>query len=64
MPAQFFIRPKGEGRIVRDPITRQPLAAAGEPKSKDSYWLRRQDDGDVEECKPPKQTAAPQEGKE
>jgi hypothetical protein len=32
---------------VRDPITREPLAAAGEAKPLDTYWSRRLVDGDV-----------------
>ena len=33
--------------VVRDPITRQPLAADGELKPLDTYWCRRLADGDV-----------------
>lgn len=33
--------------VVRDPITRQPLAAEGEAKPLDTYWSRRLVDGDV-----------------
>lgn len=32
---------------VRDPVTRQPLAADGERKPLDTYWCRRLADGDV-----------------
>jgi len=34
---------------VRDPETRHPLAAKGETKPKNSYWMRRLRDGDVVE---------------
>lgn len=39
--------PASPGLVVRDPITRQPLAADGEPKPLDTYWARRLRDGDV-----------------
>ncbi len=29
------------GLLVRDPLTRQPLKAAGEDKPRNAYWLRR-----------------------
>ena len=35
------------GLVVRDPITRQPLASTGEAKALDTYWSRRLLDGDV-----------------
>jgi len=38
-----------EGLIVRDPDTRRPLAAKGEVKPKNAYWMRRLRDGDVVE---------------
>lgn len=41
------LMPASPGLVVRDPITRQPLAAAGEPKPLDTYWARRLRDGDV-----------------
>ncbi len=40
-----------EGLIVRDPVTRKPLAKKGEKKPKDAYWMRRLRDGDVMLCK-------------
>lgn len=46
MPDTFKIKPAA-GRIVRDPITRNPLSAAGETKPRSIYWLRRISDGDV-----------------
>ena len=35
------------GLIVRHPDTGKPLDATGEPVERDSYWLRRERDGDV-----------------
>lgn len=49
----MFIKP-APGRIVKDPETLQPLAEDGETKPQDVYWLRRINDGDVIETKPPK----------
>lgn len=49
----FFIKPAA-GLVVRDPETRESLAAEGEWKPRSQYWLRRQDGGDVVEAKPPK----------
>lgn len=43
----FKIKPAREGLIVRDPKTRQPLAADGEVKPQSTYWFRRKRDGDV-----------------
>lgn len=41
-----------QGAVVRDPETKKLLAASGEMKPQNSYWLRRLRDGDVEEVKP------------
>lgn len=41
------IKPAQSDLIVRDPTTGKPLQAAGEPKPRNSYWLRRLRDGDV-----------------
>jgi hypothetical protein len=51
----IFVKPE-PGRIVRDPITMQPLPGDGDEKPRDTYWLRRLADGDVTEAAPP-QTA-------
>lgn len=48
MTDTFCLRP-AEGRLVRDPRTREPLPAEGATKPKDLYWLRRLRDGDVVE---------------
>lgn len=40
-----------QGAVVRDPETKELLAASGESKPRSSYWLRRLRDGDVEEVK-------------
>ncbi|OCG27188.1 DUF2635 domain-containing protein [Gilliamella sp. HK2] len=44
---EFFIKPSS-GVTVRDPETLEPLAESGELKPKNSYWLRRLNDGDIE----------------
>lgn len=44
---KFFIKPVSSV-TVRDPETLEPLAESGELKSKNSYWLRRLNDGDIE----------------
>ncbi|MBE8574459.1 DUF2635 domain-containing protein [Vibrio sp. OPT18] len=41
------IKPK-KGLTVRDPITRNPLAAKGEDKPQNTYWMRRVKDKSVE----------------
>ena len=43
------IKPSRKDVVVRDPETRRPLAAKGEEKPKNTYWLRRLRDGDVVE---------------
>lgn len=43
---EFCIKP-ANGVTVRDPETLVPLAQTGECKPKNSYWLRRLNDGDV-----------------
>lgn len=48
---QIFIKP-ADGLTVRDPITQRPLAAEGERKLRNAYWLRRLKDGDVVKTKP------------
>ncbi|WP_299141314.1 DUF2635 domain-containing protein [uncultured Vibrio sp.] len=42
----FKIKPK-KGLTVKDPVTREPLKAAGEVKPRNLYWLRRLNDGSV-----------------
>ena len=46
----FKIKPVS-GAAVRDPETKELLVKGGELKPRNSYWLRRQRDGDVEEVK-------------
>ncbi|AYV21125.1 DUF2635 domain-containing protein [Vibrio mediterranei] len=41
----FTIKPK-EGVIVKDPKTLEPLKTSGESKPRNTYWLRRVNDGD------------------
>ncbi len=50
--SDLFLKPAKPGLIVRDPITRNPLAAEGETKPRNSHWLRRLKDGDVVETVP------------
>lgn len=45
----FHIKPARPDLVVCDPVTRQALAAAGEEKPRDTYWLRRLREGDVVE---------------
>lgn len=47
--ATFVIRPVRPDDVVRDPVTRKPLARDGEPKPRNSHWLRRRAVGDVVE---------------
>jgi Protein of unknown function (DUF2635). len=42
----FFLKP-APGKSVRDPRSMKLLAAKGERKPRNSYWLRRVADGDV-----------------
>lgn len=52
MPKEtFFIKPAANGLIVRDPITREPLAAAGEEKPRNKYWLAREAEESVIQAK-------------
>jgi hypothetical protein len=55
----FFLKPgvdaSGAPLFVRDPQSGKPLAAAGEWKPKDSFWLHRVRDKDVIETTPPTQ---------
>jgi len=49
------------GKVVLDPITKQPLKAEGENRELNSYWIRRRNDGDVSEAPmdaPPAASAA------
>lgn len=38
--SEFFIKPKPGVRVL-DNVTKKPLAATGETKPRNSYWLRR-----------------------
>jgi hypothetical protein len=51
--ATRFIKPAQAGAIVRDPVTRQPLAAEGEEKPVNVYWARRLAAGDAVETRRP-----------
>lgn len=59
--ATVRLRP-AEGLTVRDPLTRQPLDPAGEPRALDTHWRRRLADGDVEivPADEPETAAAPE----
>jgi hypothetical protein len=52
----LYLKP-GEGRRVRKPDGLL-LDAEGEFVSRETYWLRRLDDGDVVEADPPKPARA------
>lgn len=43
----MYVKP-APGLIVRDPVTKFPLPAAGREVQPTSYWLRRVAAGDVE----------------
>jgi hypothetical protein len=47
MSDKLFLAPARSGLIVRDPVTATPLAAEGEYKPRNSYWIRRMKDGDA-----------------
>lgn len=52
--SNFHIKP-APGKSVRDPRTMRLLAAKGEKKPRNTYWLRRAEAGDVlviEKAKP------------
>lgn len=53
MHESFYIKPASEGLIVRDPVTRDPLAAAGEEKPRNKYWLAREADRSVIQVEKP-----------
>lgn len=42
---EFEIKPSHDELIVRDPITREKLKVNGETKPRNTYWLRRIQDG-------------------
>ncbi|WP_023604307.1 DUF2635 domain-containing protein [Aliivibrio logei] len=44
---EIKIKPTNKDVLVRDPITRVPLNVKGEVKPRNSYWLRRIQDGSV-----------------
>lgn len=46
MSTHFFLKPS-PGAKVRDPVTKQHLAADGESVPRSSYWLRRVAEGVV-----------------
>lgn len=50
MPSMFFIRPR-KGLRIADPQSGQYLPEAGRLMPRSGFWLRRLDDGDVEEVK-------------
>ncbi|NOI79237.1 DUF2635 domain-containing protein [Vibrio tubiashii] len=47
----FKIKPK-QGFTVKDPKTFKPLKPEGEDKPRNTYWLRRVQDGDCTVVKP------------
>lgn len=42
----MFVKPK-IGLVVRDPVSKRPLAAEGGEVAQSGYWMRRLRDGDV-----------------
>ena len=46
MNKMITIKPK-EGMVVRDPITKQKLPAAGLQVLQNSYWTKKLRDGDI-----------------
>ncbi len=56
MNNQFFIKPANDQVAVRDPKSGRALAAEGEYKPQNSYWMRRLRDKDVIEATPPAAT--------
>lgn len=54
----IFVRPI-EGRLVRRPETGEILPPDGMSVPRDSYWIRRVREGDVEECEAPKAATPP-----
>ncbi len=59
MSDTIFVKPARAGLVVRDPATRQKLAADGESKRRTPYWLRRIADGDVKVVTPAPKAPAP-----
>ncbi len=45
MKNEMFIKPNGVK--VRNPLTMQYLSTSGETVARNSYWIRRLNDGDV-----------------
>ncbi len=50
MSETMLVKPNGVQ--VRDPLTKTPLPPEGAEVPKDTYWLRRLQDGDVSDVKP------------
>lgn len=57
MPSMFFIRPR-KGLRITDPESGQCLPEAGQLMPRSGFWLRRLDDGDVEQVAMPAVKAA------
>lgn len=43
---KIFVKPK-QGLVIRDPMTKYPIASEGMDVPENSYWLRRLKSGDV-----------------
>ena len=52
-----------EGRLVRDPVTKQPLPPEGKEVEMSSYWTRRVASGEVVEVQPEKKKSKSEETK-
>lgn len=48
----MYVKPV-EGRQVRDPLTRQVVPPEGRAVPRESYWVRRVNDGDLVEASAP-----------
>jgi hypothetical protein len=54
----MFVKPV-EGRLVRDPVTKEPLPKSGRYVEDSSFWRRRIAKGDVELVPEPESKARP-----
>ena len=52
-PDKIFIKPANKEVLVRNPERDRHLNVEGEFVTKDAYWLRRINDGDVVKATPP-----------
>lgn len=60
---KIYVVPKPGLRVV-DPATGQALPPEGGHKPRDTYWMRRLNDGDVTEATPPAEAKPAKKAKE